>query len=82
MRSTGCRARGCASATRRREEKEGARTATSFVAVEVAPAGRSETGQGEAVQVEVGGVRVRVEEGASQALVERVLWVVKEVEGC
>jgi transposase len=27
-------------------------------------------------------VRVRVEEGASQALVERVLRAVKEVEGC
>jgi transposase len=68
--------------TRRREEKEGERTAMSFVPVEVAPAGRSETGRGEAVQVEVGGVRVRVEEGASQALVERVLRAVKEVEGC
>jgi transposase len=56
----------------------------SFVPVEVAPAGRSETGRGhgEAVQVEVGGVRVRVEAGASQALVERVLRAVKEVQGC
>lgn len=68
----------------RREGKEGARTAMSFVPVEVAPAERSEVGreQGEAVQVEVGGVRVRVEAGASQALVERVLRAVKEVQGC
>ncbi|HEX5748872.1 MAG TPA: hypothetical protein VFZ09_21710, partial [Archangium sp.] len=44
--------------TRRREGKEGARTAMSFVPVEVAPAERSAAGreQGEAVQVEVGGV--------------------------
>jgi transposase len=70
--------------TRRRERKEGARTAMAFVPVEVAPAGWSEAGreQAEAVQVEVGGVRVRVEAGASQALVERVLRAVKEVQGC
>ncbi len=70
--------------TRRREGKEGARTAMSFVPVEVAPAERSETGrvQEEGVQVEVGGVRVRVEAGASQALVERVLRAVKQVQGC
>ena len=70
--------------TRRREGKEGARTAMSFVPVEVAPAERSEAvrEQGEAVQVEVGGVRVRVEAGASQALVERVLRAVKEVQRC
>ena len=69
---------------RRREGKEGARKAMSFVPVEVAPAGRSEAGrkQEEGVQVEVGGVRVRVEAGASQALVERVLRAVKEVRGC
>jgi transposase len=69
---------------RRREGKEEARTAMSFVPVEVAPAERREAGreQEEAVQVEVGGVRVRVEAGASQALVERVLRAVKEVEGC
>ncbi|HYO67555.1 MAG TPA: hypothetical protein VEU33_15875 [Archangium sp.] len=56
----------------------------SFVPVEVEPAGRSEAGlvRGEAVQVEVGGGRVRVEAGASQALVERVLRAVKEVQGC
>jgi transposase len=56
----------------------------SFVPVEMAPAEQSEAGreQGEAVQVEVGGVRVRVEAGASQALVERVLRAVKEVQGC
>jgi transposase len=65
--------------TRRREEREGARTAMSFVPVEVAPAERGEAGQ---VQVEVGGVRVRVEAGASQGLVERVLRAVKEVQGC
>ncbi|HYO70327.1 MAG TPA: transposase [Archangium sp.] len=70
--------------TRRRDRKEGARTAMAFVPVEVAPAGRSEVvrEQGEAMQVEVGGVRVRVEAGASQALVERVLRAVKEVQGC
>jgi transposase len=56
----------------------------SFVPVEVAPAERSKAGreQGEGVQVEVGGVRVRVEAGASQALVERVLRAVKEVQRC
>ena len=70
--------------TRRREGKEGARTAMSFVPVELTRAERSEAGreQEEAVQVEVGGVRVRVEAGASQALVERVLRAVKEVQGC
>lgn len=70
--------------TRRREGKEGARTAMAFVPVEMAPAGRSEARreQGEAVQVEVNGVRVRVEEGASQELVARVLRAVKEVQGC
>jgi len=70
--------------TRRREGKEGARTAMSFVPVEVAPAERGEAGRerGETVQVEVGGVRVRVEAGASQELVERVLRAVKEVQGC
>lgn len=70
--------------TRRREGKEGARRAMSFVPVEVAPAGRSEAGreQTEAVQVEVGGVWVRVEAGASQELVARVLRAVKEVQGC
>ncbi|KFA87800.1 IS66 family insertion sequence element accessory protein TnpA [Archangium violaceum] len=70
--------------TKRREGKEGARKAMSFVPVEVAPAGRSEArrGHGEAVQVEVDGVRVRVEEGASQELVARVLRAVKEVQGC
>lgn len=70
--------------TRRREGKEGARTAMSFVPVEVARAERREAGreQGEAVQVEVGGVWVRVEGGASQELVARVLRAVKEVQGC
>jgi transposase len=69
---------------RKREGREGARTAMSFVPVEVAPGERGEAGrvQGEAVQVEVGGVRVRVEAGASQGLVERVLRAVKEVQGC
>jgi transposase len=68
---------------RRREGREGGR-AMSFVPVEVAPAEPGKAGlvQGEAVQVEVGGVRVRVEEGASQGLVERVLRAVKEVQGC
>ncbi|WP_043434693.1 IS66 family insertion sequence element accessory protein TnpA [Cystobacter fuscus] len=70
--------------TKRREGKEGARTAMSFVPVEVAPARPGEAGlvQGEAVLVEVGGVRVRVEAGASQGLVARVLRAVKEVQGC
>ncbi len=70
--------------TRRREGKEGARPAMSFVPVEVAPAERGEAGRAreEAVQVEVGGVRVRVEAGASQELVARVLRAVKEVQGC
>lgn len=70
--------------TRRREGKEGARPAMSFMPVEVAPSERSESGRvlGETVQVEVGGVRVRVEAGASQELVERVLRAVKEVQGC
>jgi transposase len=57
----------------------------SFVPVEVTPSERGEAGrvqQGEAVQVELGGVRVRVEAGASQGLVERVLRAVKEVQGC
>jgi transposase len=54
--------------TRRREGKEGARPAMSFMPVEVAPSERSESGRvlGETVQVELGGVRVRVEAGASQ----------------
>ena len=70
--------------TRRREGKEGARSAMSFVPVEVAPEERGEAGRAreEAVQVEVGGVRVRVEAGASQELVERVLRAVKQVQGC
>jgi transposase len=70
--------------TRRREGTEGARKAMSFVPVEVAPAAREEAGRekGEEVQVEVGGVRVRVEAGASQELVARVLRAVKEVQGC
>ena len=69
---------------RRREGMEGARTAMSFVPVEVAPGERGEAGlaRGEAVLVEVGGVRVRVEEEASQELVARVLRAVKEVQGC
>ncbi|HEX5750348.1 MAG TPA: transposase [Archangium sp.] len=70
--------------TRRREGTEGARKAMSFVAVDVAPAARQESGRekGEQVQVEVGGVRMRVEAGASQELVARVLRAVKEVQGC
>ncbi len=69
---------------RRREGTEGARKAMSFVPVEVAPAAREESGRekGEEVQVEVGGVRVRVEAGASEELVARVLRAVKEVQGC
>ena len=56
----------------------------SVVPVEVVPAERGEAGrvQGEMVQVEVSGVLVRVEAGASQQLVARVLRAVKEVQGC
>ena len=72
--------------TRRKEGKQGAGTAMSFVPVEVEPARRSEAGreqtEGVQVEVEVGGVRVRVEGGASQELVERVLRAVKQVQGC
>jgi transposase len=64
--------------TRRREGKPEARPALGFVPVEVAPAAPRE----EAVVVEVGGVRVRVEGGASQELVARVLRAVKAVQGC
>jgi len=70
--------------TRRREKREGERTALAFVPVEMEPAERSHAGreQGEDVQVELGGVKVRVEAGASQELVARVLRAVKEVQGC
>ncbi|HEX5744920.1 MAG TPA: transposase [Archangium sp.] len=70
--------------TRGHEGKKGARAAMAFVPVEVAPAERSEAvrEKGEQVQVEVGGVRVRVEAGASQELVARVLRAVKEVQRC
>ena len=51
--------------------------ALGFVPVEVAPAPSRE----ETVVVEVGGVRVRVDGGASQELVARVLRAVKEVQG-
>ena len=64
--------------TKRRDEKEEARPVPGFVPVEVAPAAVRE----EAVVVEVGGVRVRVEGGASQEWVARVLRAVKEVQGC
>ncbi|MBZ4418311.1 transposase [Myxococcus sp. RHSTA-1-4] len=63
--------------TKRGEEKAEAKRAPGFVPVEVASAAVRE----EAV-VEVGGVRVRVDGGASQELVTRVLWAVKEVQGC
>ncbi len=62
----------------RRDEKPEARGALSFVPVEVEPAAPRE----ESVVVEVGEVRVRVDGGASQALVARVLRAVKEVQGC
>lgn len=70
--------------TKRREGKEEGRPPLSFVPVEVERGAVQEAGAvpGEEVVVEVGGVRVRVEEGASQALVERVLRAVKEVQGC
>jgi transposase len=64
--------------TRRREGSPETKPALGFVPVEVAPA----TPREEAVVVEVGGVRVRVDGGASQELVERVLRAVKQVQGC
>jgi transposase len=64
--------------TKRGDEKARVRPAPGFVPVEVAPAALRE----EAVVVEVGGVRVRVDGGASQELVTRVLRAVKEVQGC
>lgn len=71
--------------THKREGKVGARPALSFVPVEVAQGATREEGvvAGEsAVVVEVAGVRVRVEAGASQAQVAQVLRAVKEVQGC
>ena len=72
--------------TRKREGREGTGRAMSFVPVEVERAERGEAGreqgEGEQVEVEVGGVRVKVEAGASQQLVERVLRAVKQVQGC
>lgn len=62
--------------TRRLDEKPETRPALDFVSVEVASAPPRE----EAV-VEVGGIRVRVDGGASQALVARVLRAVKECKG-
>lgn len=66
--------------TKRPDETPEARPALGFVPVEVAPAAapREEA----VVVVELGGVRVRVDGGASQELVERVLRAVKEVQGC
>jgi transposase len=64
--------------TRRRGGRPETRPALGFVPVEMAPAPPRE----EAVVVEVGGVRVRVEGSASQELVERVLRAVKGVQGC
>jgi len=64
--------------TKRRDEAPEARPAPGFVPVEVAPDEPRE----ETVVVEVGGVRVRVEGGASQEWVARVLRAVKEVQGC
>lgn len=64
--------------TRRREEKPEAKRVVSFVPVEVATA----TPREESVVVEVGGVRVRVDGGASEELVARVLRAVKGVQGC
>jgi transposase len=64
--------------TRRLAEKPEGPPPLGFVPVEVEPAPPRE----EAVVVEVGGLRVRVDGGASQALVARVLRAVKEVQGC
>jgi transposase len=64
--------------TKRRDEAPEAGPALGFVPVEVAPAPPRE----EAVVVEVGGVRVKVEGGASAEWVARVLRAVKEVQGC
>jgi transposase len=64
--------------TQRRDGSPETKPALGFVPVEVTPA----TSREETVVVEVGGVRVRVEVGASQELVERVLRAVKGVQGC
>lgn len=64
--------------TRRLAEKQEEPPPLGFVPVEVEQAASRE----EAVEVEVGGLRVRVGGGASQALVARVLRAVKEVQGC
>lgn len=64
-----------------REGKQQAQPALAFVPVEVGPKAPRQQGP-VAVQVEVGGVSVRVEDGASQELVARVLRAVKEVQGC
>src|SRR5262245_44757486 len=70
--------------TQRREGRQAVRAARSFVPVEVAPAAQRlpEAAGAEGVEVAVGGVRLRVGAGASEALVARVLRAVKEVEGC
>lgn len=67
--------------TRRLEVKPEARPALAFVPVEVEPKQPRQQGP-VAVQVEVGGVSVKVEDGASQELVARVLRAVKQVQGC
>ena len=65
--------------TRRHDEKPQERSALGFVPVEVASAPLREEA---VVVVEAGGMRVRVDGGASQELVARVLRAVKEVQGC
>ncbi|ADO73272.1 IS66 family insertion sequence element accessory protein TnpA [Stigmatella aurantiaca] len=69
---------------RRAEWEQKEKPAMGFVPVEVTPEAPSQRrqGVGEAVVVEVKGVRVRVEGGASQELVERVLRALQRVQGC
>ena len=64
--------------TRRLAEKAEGPPPLGFMPVEVATAPPRE----ETVVVEVGGVRVRVDAGASEELVARVLRAVKGVQGC
>ncbi|WP_444547784.1 IS66 family insertion sequence element accessory protein TnpA [Stigmatella ashevillensis] len=69
---------------RRGEWEQKEKPVMGFVPVEVAPAATSQREQvgGGAVVVEVKGVRMRVEGGASQELVERVLRALQQVQGC
>jgi transposase len=70
--------------TKVREGRKEVRPALAFVPVEVRRGAEQEAMgvEGKEVVVEMGGVRVKVEAGASQGLVEQVLRAVKEVQGC